>query len=464
LARFGDATTIHGMTGQPHLERRFGMVQATALNMTNMIGVGPFITIPALMSAISPGGPQAMIGWFAALLLAMVDGMVWSELAAAMPGSGGSYVYLREAFGPRTWGRLMAFLFIWQFILSGPLEIASGIIGMQEYVHYAIPGLPAKALPVIVGAICLILLYRKIDSVAKITVTLWAGTLLTVGAVMITGALHFNSKVAWDFPPNAFQFSSGFLFGLGAATRVGLYDYLGYYDVCYIGEEVRNPGRTIPRSILFSVLAVAAIYICINLSIIGVVSWREFAPLKEGETPKAVVSMMMERVWGGKVASVLSWMVIWTAFGSIFCLLLGYSRIPYAAARDGNFFSLFGKLHPTKDFPHVSVIFITAISVACSYLDLMQVIDALLVTRILVQFIGQTVGLMWLRKKRPEMERPYRVWAYPLPCIIALAGWAFVFFTYEGRLQLYGLAMLALGIVVFGMWSTLQKKGDVDPA
>jgi amino acid transporter len=443
---------------QPHLERRFGALQATALNMTNMIGVGPFITIPALMSAIAPGGPQAMVGWLAALLLALVDGMVWSELAAAMPGSGGSYVYLREAFGARTWGRLMAFLFIWQFILSGPLEIASGFIGMQEYVQYVVPGLPVKVLPIIVGAICLILLYRKIDSVAKITVTLWIGTLLTVGAVMFTGALHFDSKVAFDFPPNAFQFSTGFLFGLGAATRVGLYDYLGYYDVCYIGEEVRDPGRTIPRSILWSVIAVAAIYICINLSIIGVVSWREFAPLKENETPKAVVSLMMERVWGGKTASVLSWMVIWTAFGSIFCLLLGYSRIPFAAARDGNFFKVFGKVHPTKEFPHISLVFITIISVVCSYLPLMQVIDALLVTRILVQFIGQTVGLMSLRKTRPNMERPYRVWAYPLPCIVALAGWAFVFLTYDTRLQLYGLGTLVVGLVVFGIWSSLCKS------
>jgi amino acid transporter len=447
-----NATTIARMTEQPHLERRFGTIQATALNMTNMIGVGPFITIPALMSAIAPGGPQAMIGWFAALLLALVDGMVWSELAAAMPGSGGSYVYLREAFGPRTWGRLMAFLFIWQFILSGPLEIASGFIGMQEYVHYVLPKLPPNALPLIVGAICLLLLYRKIGSVAKITVTLWIGTLLTVGAVMITGAMHFDSRVAWDFPQNAFQFSTGFLFGLGAATRVGLYDYLGYYDVCYIGEEVRNPGRTIPRSIIFSVLAVAVIYISINLSIIGVVSWREFAPLKENETPKAVVSMMMERIWGGKVASVLSWMVIWTAFGSIFCLLLGYSRIPFAAARDGNFFSVFGRLHPTKDFPHISLVFITAISVICSYLPLMEVIDALLVTRILVQFIGQTVGLILLRRRAPNMGRPYRVWAYPLPCIVALAGWAFVFLTYERRLQLYGFGLLAIGLIVFWIW------------
>jgi amino acid transporter len=221
---------------------------------------------------------------------------------------------------------------------------------------------------------------------------------------------------------------------------------------------VRNPGRTIPRSILFSVIAVAAIYIAINLSIIGVVSWREFAPLKEGETPKAVVSMMMERVWGGGVAKGLSWMVIWTAFGSIFCLLLGYSRIPYAAARDGNFFAAFGKLHPTKDFPHVSLVLITVIAVVCSYLDLMAVIDYLLITRIIVQFGGQTVGLMLLRKTQPQMERPYRMPLFPLPCIIALAGWTFVFFTYGRKAQLYGIGMLALGVAIYFVWSGLRKS------
>jgi amino acid transporter len=441
---------------QPQLERRFGVVQATALNMTNMIGVGPFITIPALMSAISPGGPQAMVGWLAALLLAMMDGMVWSELAAAMPGSGGSYVYLREAFGTR-FGRLMAFLFIWQFILSGPLEIASGIIGMKEYVRYLLPGFSPKLLTIVIGGLCLLLLYRKIESVAKITVTLWIGTLLTVVAVIFTGVTHFSAKVAWDFPPNAFQFSTGFLLGLGAAMRVGLYDYLGYYDVCYIGQEVRNPGQTIPRSILFSVMAVAAIYIAINLSINGVISWREFVPA-EG-APPALVAKMMERVWGSTTAKVLACMVVWTGIGSVFCLLLGYSRVPYAAAVDGNFFSVFAKLHPTKEFPHVSLVVITVIAVVCSFSEkLMAVIDYLLITRILVQFGGQTVGLILLRKTRPQMERPYRMPLYPAPCIIALAGWTFVFFTYDLKAQTYGVGMLALGLVVFFVWSALTKR------
>src|ERR1700759_3543381 len=121
------------------LARRFGLVQATALNMSNMIGVGPFITIPLLMTAL--GGPQAMIGWVIAVLIAAFDGMIWSELGAMMPGSGGSYLYLRDAYGRESLGRLMAFLFIWQFIMSGPLEIASGYIGFAKYAGYIWRGL-----------------------------------------------------------------------------------------------------------------------------------------------------------------------------------------------------------------------------------------------------------------------------------------------------------------------------------
>src|SRR5213596_3209887 len=155
----------------PHLLRRFGLVQATALNMSNMIGVGPFITIPLLMSAL--GGPQAMLGWIVAVLIAIPDGMVWSELGAAMPGSGGSYVYLREAYGRETFGRLMAFVFIWQFILSGPLEIASGYIGFAKYFGYLWPGmtpLQTNLLIVGVGTLNIVLLYRQIASIGKITV------------------------------------------------------------------------------------------------------------------------------------------------------------------------------------------------------------------------------------------------------------------------------------------------------
>src|SRR6266536_530283 len=371
------------------LSRRFGTVHATALNMINMMGIGPFITIPLLMSAL--GGPQAMLGWVVALLLVVADGTLWSELGAALPGSGGSFRYLVEAYGPATYGRLVGFLFIWQFILSGPLEIASGYIGFASYGGYLRTGLTARgalAIAAVVGVLNVALLYRRITSVATITVSLWVGTLLTVAAVVATGALHFDPRVAFDFPPHAFGFSLGFLIGLGAASRIGVYDYLGYYDVCYIGDEVRDPGRVIPRSILISTVAVAVIYLAVNLSVIGVVPWREFVPAQERAAAGFVVSIFMQRIYGHKVAAWFTLLILWTAFRSVFALLLGYSRIPYAAARDGYFFKVFARLHPTEPFPHVSLVVLGAIAIACSALSLGAVIDALLVTRIVVQFVG----------------------------------------------------------------------------
>src|SRR5262244_4098376 len=339
--------------GAPHLIRHFNTLQATALNMSNMIGIGPFLTIPLLMSAL--GGPQAMLGWLVALLIVIPDGMVWSELGAAMPGSGGSYVYLREGFGrvtfrrlmaflrrrfglrlnlrlePGAFGRLMAFIFIWQFIISGPLEIASGYIGFAQYLDYiwkaprflpALGGINVYSVAIVIGLINIALLYRQITHIGKITVSLWIGTLLTTGAVILTGAMHFDPKIAFDFPPGAFNFSTGFLFGLGAASRIGVYDYLGYYDICYIGDEVKNPGRTIPRSVIISVVAVAVIYIAINFSIIGIVPWREFVPAERNQAAQFIVSLMMEKIYGSKVATILTVMILWTAFGSCFALLL----------------------------------------------------------------------------------------------------------------------------------------------
>ncbi|HZI99251.1 MAG TPA: APC family permease, partial [Gemmatimonadaceae bacterium] len=439
---------------QPQLVRRFGLLPATALNMTNMIGVGPFITIPLLMTAL--GGPQAMLGWVVALIIVICDGMVWSELGAAMPGSGGSFQYLREAFGRERLGRLMAFLFVWQFVLSGPLEIASGYIGFASYASYIWKGLTRPgviALITVVGLINIALLYRRIQSIEKITISLWAGTLVTVLAVIVTGAMHFNSHVAFDFPPGAWNFSLGFFLGLGAASRIGIYDYLGYYDVCYIGDEVRDPGRVIPRSILISTAAVAVIYVGINLSIIGVVPWREFVPAADHPESNFVVSVLMEKIYGSRIATIFTLLVLWTAFGSVFALLLGYSRIPFAAAQSGYFFRAFGKLHKTKDFPYVSLIVLGVISIIAGFFSLGTVIDALIVTRILVQFMGQAVGLMLLRKNKPDMARPYRMWLYPVPAIVAVLGWIFVFATTQLRVIAFGIGVLALGCVAFVLWS-----------
>jgi len=422
--------------------------------MINMMGIGPFITIPLLMSAL--GGPQAMLGWIVALVLVAADGMLWSELGAALPGSGGSFRYLVEAYGPATYGRLVGFLFIWQFILSGPLEIASGYIGFASYAGYIWTGLTrngALAIAAVVGILNIALLYRRIGSIAKITLSLWVGTLVTVAAVVVTGALHFDPRRAFDFPAGAFGFSLGFLVGLGAASRIGVYDYLGYYNVCYIGDEVREPGRVIPRSILISTIAVAVIYLAVNLSVIGVVPWREFVPAQERPAAAFVVSIFMERIYGSKVAAWFTLLILWTAFSSVFALLLGYSRIPYAAAKEGYFFKVFARLHPTQQFPHVSLVILGVIAIACSALSLGAVIDALLVTRIVVQFVGQIGAVALLRRRRPDLPRPYRIWLYPLPLFVALVGWVFVFATTQPPILLFGLGVLAVGVAGFAVWS-----------
>lgn len=454
---------IHGHEQQPHLLRRFGLLEATALNMSNMIGIGPFITIPLLLTTL--GGPQAMIGWIVALLITISDGMIWSELGAAMPGSGGTYVYLREAYGRETFGRLMGFLFIWQFILSGPLEIASGYIGFTQYLGYIWKGTGWQSVVVMVslGLLNIFLLYRKITFIGKLTVSLWVGTILTTLAVIVTGVLHFDSRLAFDFPPGAFNFSLGFLFGLGAASRIGIFDYLGYYDICYIGDEVRNPGRTIPRSIIISVIVVALIYIAINLSIIGVVPWREFVPAEQHPSSAFIISIFMEKIYGTGVAAIFTGMVLWTAFGSVFALLLGYSRIPYAAAVDGYFFKIFSRLHPTKNFPYISLIVIGVISIICTFFALGTVIDALITTRILIQFIGQILAVSLLRRNSPGLNRPYRIWLYPLPNLVALVGWLFVFATTDWPIILFGMGTLVLGLTCFLLWSRRTKQWPFSP-
>jgi amino acid transporter len=438
------------------LQRGFGLLQATALNMSNMVGIGPFITIPLIIASM--GGPQCMIGWLLGSLLAICDGLIWSELAAAMPGSGGTYLYLREALARTRVGRLLPFLFIWQFIFSGPLEIASGYIGFAQYVGYfwrSMGPVESRLVAVVLAILIMTLLYRRITAVAKLTVILWAGMLVTVAWVILSGLMNFDAQLAFDFPPGAFTFSTGFLLGLGGAMRIAMYDFLGYYDICYVGGEVRNPERVIPRAIILSVVFVALIYSVMNLAIIGVVPWREAM-----QSPY-VVAEFMNRIYGGWAGGAVTILILWSSVASVFALLLGYSRIPYAAALDGYFFSAFAKLHPSGGFPHVSLLVIGVMSIIASMLTLGWVIDAMLVGRILIQFVAQIGAVHLLRTRRPDIDRPFRIWLYPLPSLIALVGWMFLFVTADRQFIVFGLGTLAAGAVAFWLWSrTKRTPGD----
>src|ERR1700689_4676719 len=337
----------HPGQNSPQLIRGMGLGSATALNMIDMIGVGPFITIPLIVTAM--GGPQAMLGWILGALLAICDGLVWAELGAALPGSGGSYRYLKEIYGPQKLGRMVSFLFIWQLSFSAPLSIASGAIGLSQYAAFFWPGLehiwststgnltlpligtlqlswvamPATLLAIGVCALTAFLLYRRITAISRLTNVLWAGGMATIGWIIFTGLTHFNAHQAFDLPPGAFSFSRDFFHGLGGAMLIASYDIGGYYNVCFLGEEVKDPGKNIPRALLLSILAVASLYIVMNVSILGVIPWRELVQAGTSDAKLYIVSTMMQRVYGHGAASLISVLSMWTAFASVFSLTLG---------------------------------------------------------------------------------------------------------------------------------------------
>jgi amino acid transporter len=457
-------TTKH----EPELIRGVGTAGATTLNMIDMIGVGPFITMPLIIAAM--GGPQAMLGWIFGAVLVMCDGLVWAELGASMPRSGGPYNYLKEIYGPNRLGRLMSFLFIWQLTFSAPLSIASGGIGLAQYASYIFPGMGREtrvsipvlgnvdinALPVALAAIgalliAVFLLYRRITAIERFSKFLWVVVVLTILWVIFAGITHFDARVAFDFPPDAFTLRPEFFTGLGAALLIAVYDYWGYYNVNFFAGEIKEPERTIPRAIILSILLVAGIYIVMNIAILGVIPWKEFSETAATDANKYVISTFMERLYGSSAATIATVLIIVTAFASVFSLFLGYSRVPYAAALDGNYFKVFSRLHPTHRFPYVSLLVMGGIACLFCFFRLADVIAAMVVIRILVQFVAQIVGLMILRARRPDVPRPFKMWLYPLPAIVALVGFLYVMFMRDGftKQLKYALVLIAVGLVIY---------------
>lgn len=471
-------------TDEPELIRGIGVAGATMLNMIDMIGVGPFITIPLIIAAM--GGPQAMLGWILGAFLVICDGLVWAELGASMPRSGGPYNYLKEIYGASKLGRLMSFLFIWQLTFSAPLSIASGGIGLAQYATYIFPwmgreskvaipvlgtveinALPVALVAIAALAVAVFLLYRRITLIERFSKFLWVGVVVTILWVIFAGVTHFDPMVAFDFPPDAFTLRPEFFTGLGAALLISVYDYWGYYNVNFFAGEVKEPEKTVPRSIIFSILLVAAIYIVMNIAILGVIPWREFVEVAKPENAgvrRYVISTLMERLYGSTAGTIATVLIMWTAFSSVFSLLLGYSRVPYAAALDGNYFKVFAKLHPKHHFPYVALLTMGGIAAFFCIFRLADVIAALVVIRIIVQFLAQIVGLLILRKTKPEMPRPFKMWLYPIPAVVALIGFLYVLFMREGFLKQveYAAVLIAVGLIIYLGRSYKRKEFPFD--
>jgi amino acid transporter len=406
------------------------------------------------------GGPQALLGWVVAAVIAMADGLVWSELGAELPSSGGTYVYLREAY--KYWlGRLMPFLFIWTTLLVTPLIMSTGMIGMAQYVGYFWPGMTSfetKLVAVAFTILTVILLYRRIEGVAAITKILWVGVMITVLMVIVAGATHFNPRLAFNFPPDAFTLTPHFFVGLGAGLVIGIYDYLGYYTTAYLGDEVKNPGRVIPFSIILSIIAVGIIYVTMNLMVIGIVPWQEAAK------SSTIGSLAVQLVWGRRAADVITVLILLTAFASVYTGLLGGSRLPYNAAKDKLFFKPFGILHPRLHFPHISLLVLGLVTAIGCFFDLSLVISTLIAASVVIQFIGQIVALTILRIKQPGLHRPYRQWLYPLPSLIALVSWIYIFVASGSPAIPLAVGWTLLGVLAYFIWAYFEKVWPFQPA
>lgn len=421
--------------------------------MIDMVGIGPFITLPLVISLMN--GPHFIVAWIAGALISLIDAMIWSELGATYPKAGGSYNFLNEAYGREKWGKLMSFLYVWQTLIQAPLVVASGAIGFAQYFSYLVP-LDAIERKIVSGTVVLLLialLYRKIDSIGKIGVFLWTGVVFTIGWI-IYGGFSSGNLTGYSFTESlgSFAFTNFFFVALGQSCVKTVYSYLGYYNVCHLGGEIRNPQSVIPKSIFISIFGIACMYILMNISVVRIIPWQD------AMHSEFIVSSFIEKLYGSTAAKIATALVLWVAFASLFAVLLGYSRIPYAAAADGRFFSAFAKLHPTKNFPYISLLAIGFTGFVFSLLfRLGDVITAILAMRILVQFIGQAIGVLFIRKRIGKDKLGFRMWLYPLPVVLAVIVWSFIFLSTGQKFVLSGLAVILSGIVVYMVSNSLKK-------
>jgi amino acid transporter len=447
---------------QPALERQIGPLQATAINMTQMCGIGPFVTIPAMVATF--GGPEAMFGWIIGALLALADGLIWAELGAAMPGAGGTYIYLREAFQYRT-GRLMPFLFVWSAVLFIPLIMSTGIIGLVQYLGYLIPGVSGdggntplgKLIGVGITLVIMAALFRKIGQIGKLTTVLFVVMLVAVFSTIIAAYSHFSAAQAFDFTPGAFGSHGTFWAGLGAGLIIAVYDYLGYNTTAYLGGEMRDPGRTIPRSIVFSILGIMSIYFLLQIGVLGSL------PLDEIKASTSVASSVLEQAWGSTAAQIITALIVIAAIGSVFAGLLGGSRVPFEAARDKVFLSVFAKLHPKLNLPTAGVIAMGVITIIGSLFTLTTIINAAVATLVIIQSLAQVAAIVVLRRRQPNLQRPYRQWLYPVPTIVALVGWVYVYYSATWLSIALSLGWIVIGCVAFLIYAKAETTWPFGP-
>ena len=450
------------------LNRSLSLVQATAINMIDMVGIGPFVVVGTIVSLMH--GPLSVLAWLLGALLAYADGMVWAEMGARWPEAGGSYVFLQKLF-PGKGGRMMSFLFTWQTSIQAPLVVASAAIGFASYLQYLVDlksvgahlfgtfswvvdghllltdaDIGPKIVSGGVVLLMLLLLYRDIQSIGKLSVVLWIITGGTMLWLILSGIPHFNAAQAFQGSNEGWSSNLLFAMALGQASQSAIYSYLGYYNVCHLGGEIKNPQKNIPRAIFISITGIALLYLGMQTVVLGIVPWKELA------ASKFPISLYFERIYSHQTAQIATMLILCIALASLFSVLLGYSRVPYAAAKDGLFFKPFAKVHKKHHIPHISLLAIGGLGFVFSLLlKLKEVISAIIVMRILVQFVSQAIGVIAWRKRKPEDERPFKMPLFPVPAVLSIIIWLFVFGTSKPVFIIGAICIIGLGALLFAL-------------
>jgi fructoselysine transporter len=427
----------------PLTNRKINLLQATSINMIDMVGIGPFVVMPFVVSQFNNG--LFLWAWIFGAVTAFIDAMIWSELGAAYPLAGGTYNFHRIAYGEK-YGKLMSFLFVWQTSIQAPLVVASGAIGFAQYLTYIIDLTPIQEKMISGSLVILVflLLYRKIETIGKISVVMGSIVVLTILWIIVSGLMHQQHPVQLIPTGEASFFSYAFWAAVGQGSVKTVYSFLGYYNVCHLGGEIKKPEINIPRSIFISIAGITVLYLLMNISVMGVIQWQS---VLEGD--KYLVSAFMENIYGYKAGVIVTVLILCIAFSSLFAVILGYSRVPYAAAVDGNFFKIFSKLHPAKNFPYVSLIFLCALGFIFSlFMKLSQVISSILAMRILIQFIAQGIGVSLLRNRFGSNHLPFKMFLFPIPVIVSIATWLFLLIS-TGWFALWGSLIAIAGVIVY---------------
>jgi amino acid transporter len=422
--------------------------------MIDMVGIGPFVVMPFVAAQFNSG--LFIWAWIFGSFTAFMDAMIWSELGAKYPLAGGTYNFHRIAFGKKG-GRLMSFLFVWQTSIQAPLVVASASIGFAQYLTYIVP-MELWQQKIVSGALVILaflLLYRKIETIGKISVIMGTIVILTIGWIIISGLMHQQQTIKLIPSGGESFFSYAFWAAIGHASVKTVYSYLGYYNVCHLGGEIKNPGRNIPRSIFISIIGITALYLLMNISVMGVIPWQSV-----NANDKYLVSSFIGQLYGHQAGVIVTVLILCIAFSSLFAVILGYSRVPYAAAVDGNFFKPFAKLHPSKNFPYISLIVLCVLGFVFSLLfKLSEVISSILAMRIIVQFISQAVGVTLLRKENGAENLPFKMWLFPLPVILSILIWLFLFVS-TGWFALWGSLIAVLGVIVYFIVAGNKKEDE----